>query len=565
MQFRFNVKKCTFNDVMVELAQARDIYEDNAQGWNFWRQGLRTAGDYADEITPWFDLIPSDHGLNFLSAGLKIIFGIAQQNASNRANILGAFQDIPELMLTAKDQQGQWKAKKLQKTAIELYNTLARALARLIFILNGSMRPHPSLSERANKFIKRLVASGYTAKVIDGILAGVQKQAKRFENCLQQVRDDLAIKTGADAAAAKEIADRTENKVDDIGEALQGYDTNISELKKDIQREGKGIYILNVIHQTLVCTQPNVSADNVRSQSPPQSNHSRALMSVTELFNSLGVSLESLSRDLKMAIKDLSQSNNSDQAQAQQFFSSHQFTEWMASRDTATLLVHGNFDTPGPGRITTLSVLCAMFVLHLHGNDNYIVLHYFCGLHGTLYQADSVAGPNGLIRSLIAQMLCTRHKFDLEFINTPWFAQSIQTHSLSMLCHTFSQLVEQLPRDTVILCILDGVTEFESEQWWADFRDVLDALNRLGTDPESRPIFKPLLTTPFARGLIDFNLQARYSLTLQPTGSVDGYGFSERSMPHELSQASRLDYFNMRMQMNRADDEDSYDSDDDSD
>ena len=203
-----------------------------------------------------------------------------------------------------------------------------------------------------------------------------------------------------------------------------------------------------------------------------------------------------------------------------------------------------------------------MLVLHLHGNDDYVVLHYFCGLHGRPYQADPVAGPNGLIRCLIAQMLCTGHIFKLDFINTPWFAQSLQSHSLDMLCHTFSQLVEQLPPSTVVLCILDGVTEFESEEWWNEFSDVLLIFNRLGTNPATRPIFKPLLTTPFSRGLIDSSLQARYTLTLEPTDVSGVYAFPERSMPDELSSTSRLEYFSRRMQLNRAD-EDSEDSDED--
>ena len=150
-------------------------------------------------------------------------------------------------MLSAKEQQTQWKSERLQKSAINLYNTLARALARLIFIFNGSMSQHPSLSERANKFIKRLVASGYTAKSIDNILGGVQKQSQRFERSLQQARDDLAIKTG-------ETADRLEEKIDDIGEVVRGYNTEISEIKQSLQRDDQdqGIYIFNVIHQNLL-------------------------------------------------------------------------------------------------------------------------------------------------------------------------------------------------------------------------------------------------------------------------------------------------------------------------
>lgn len=75
-KFKFDVKKCTFNDVMHELDEARKTYDGQAQGWNIWRKGLRMVGDYAGTITPWTDLLPSDYGLNFLSAGLKIVIGV---------------------------------------------------------------------------------------------------------------------------------------------------------------------------------------------------------------------------------------------------------------------------------------------------------------------------------------------------------------------------------------------------------------------------------------------------------------------------------------------------------
>ena len=151
-------------------------------------------------------------------------------------------------MLSAKEQEAQWKSAKLRKRAIELYDTLARVLARLIFILNGTMGPNISLSKRASKFFKRLIASGYTAKSIDGLLAEVQTQAQSFEKALQRVRDDLVIQTG-------ETVLRTEHKVENIEEALRGYNTNISNLRHELSQEEKGIYIFNVIHQNLVYCQ----------------------------------------------------------------------------------------------------------------------------------------------------------------------------------------------------------------------------------------------------------------------------------------------------------------------
>ncbi|KAI9041895.1 uncharacterized protein KD926_006441 [Aspergillus affinis] len=571
--FRFDVKTCTFDDVVSELDRARATYEGKAEGvLGIGRKALRGAGNYSNEITPWIDLVPSDHGLSFLSAGLKIIFGvrffpflsIARRNTENSAKILDAFADIPELMLSVKARQNQWaSAKALRESAIELYEVLARALAKLIVILNGSMDNAPRLTERARRCIRRVVGSGNTANSIDAILGEVQKQAKRFDQCLDLVRNQLAIQTAIDAAATKTIAGRIETKLDKVKQEIK--DAN-AEMINDLQSREQGVFILNVMHQNLVYINPYCPPEITSSMVPSTSKRAEPLLSDIELLSSLGISSQLPSNDLRTIIKELSRFEISAQTQAQQLFASRQFAEWMASHHPVTLMVNGNFDTPGPGRTTALSVLCAMFALKLlDNNDDCIVLHHFCGLHGARYHSDPAAGPNGLIRSLLAQMLHTGREFNLDFINTPQFTDDIQTHSLKMLCHTFSQLVEQLPRNITIICILDGVSEFASQQWSTEFSDVLLILNRLITSPALRPIFKLLCTTPFSAGgpLIDRQLKVHYSLRLQPSGVHDGYAFSERSLLDVTSQGARLDHFRMRMLANRANEEDDSESDDD--
>lgn len=75
---RFNIQQCTLKDVFDELDLVRGNYEEKAKGPSgILRRGARAVGDYADQITPWIELVPSDQGLSILSAGLKIIFGVS--------------------------------------------------------------------------------------------------------------------------------------------------------------------------------------------------------------------------------------------------------------------------------------------------------------------------------------------------------------------------------------------------------------------------------------------------------------------------------------------------------
>lgn len=104
----------------------------------------------------------------------------------------------------------------------------------------------------------------------------------------------------------------------------------------------------------------------------------------------------------------------------------------------------------GPVKISPLSSLCAAIYLNLSKTTNYINLHETSGHRS--------AGPTGLIRSLIAQLLLSGITFSMDFICTRPWADEIQSHSLRTLCSTFRQLVGELSRTTTVVCIIDGFT-----------------------------------------------------------------------------------------------------------
>ncbi|KAJ5410654.1 uncharacterized protein N7487_005013 [Penicillium crustosum] len=542
-KFRFDVHECTFKDVVEELDHARE--------------GVRAVGDYADQITPWVDLIPSDNGLCFLSAGLKIIFGIARQNATNRERILGAFDNIPDLILSAKARQSQWAtAKKLRTAAIRLYETLARAMAQLIFLLNGSTSHTLRWSERALKIIRRLTISSHTGRSIDSILGEVQGQADVFNRCLEHVRDQRFIDTGADVAEIKELSRDIENKISSLSQAIEkGYADSI----KMIKGHPSGPVITNLLYQVVVHVDQPQDDRAWEYPVPRQVLKPDPLLDELELHDILGISPQHSTNDIQLILKELDQFSFLAQAQAKQLFASPAFTSWMASIQPTSLLVHGSFAESGPGRITPLSILCAMFALQLRRNSNAenkptIMLHYFCGLHRSRHnRVDSLVGPSGLIRSFLAQLLQTGRRFNLDFINTKDFVHQLEAHNIQKLCSTFLELIEQLPRKATIICILDGLSEFTSQQFKDELVDVVHILNRLVTHRTLHPNFKLLCTTPFARDrFLDQELNVEYPLQLQHAiEDIYEPAFTERAFENLTSQTDRLDYCRMRMRMNQ--------------
>ena len=285
---------------------------------------------------------------------------------------------------------------------------------------------------------------------------------------------------------------------------------------------------------------------------------SQSFLSRMELFKCMGVSPKGSIDDTNIVLKQHSAFTPEAQAQSQQLLSSMEFSRWMQSTHAETLFVQGNYSTMGPGRVSPLSALCATLSLNLSKHSNSIVLHFFCGTHEAL--DDPVSGPNGLIRSLIAQLLLTRFMFNLDFINTRPFTELIESHSLFDLCHTFRQLVEQLPTTATVVCIIDGVTQFESAAWLADLLEVIHTMNQIVNNPALHPIVKLLVTTPFTQmGQTGEAILAHHRVTLRNIGGARQV-MSDRSL---LSNMGRLDEYRMKMQNSRGGgDSDEEDSDD---
>lgn len=139
-----------------------------------------------------------------------------------------------------------------------------------------------------------------------------------------------------------------------------------------------------------------------------------------------------------------------------------------------------------------MSSLCAALISGLVQQDRAQIVYFFCGTHNT--SGDSLGGPAGLVRSLIAQLLTLR-KFDIDFIRFGPWNERIQRNDLAVLCAVFRELVTQLP-DTILFCIIDEVSLFETDQWRSQMLEVMRSLTLLAGDEILGAVFKLLVTSP---------------------------------------------------------------------
>ena len=121
-------------------------------------------------------------------------------------------------------------------------------------------------------------------------------------------------------------------------------------------------------------------------------------------------------------------------------------------------------------------------------------IYHFCGLHRT--STDDMNGPSGLLRGLLAQLV-NLHAFRIGFTNNVEYHE-LQRFDTIRLCALFAELIMDLPPGFVLVCIIDGVSLYETADWAEDLCGILEMLNFLTRDPNVRAVFKVLATSAMA-------------------------------------------------------------------
>lgn len=168
------------------------------------------------------------------------------------------------------------------------------------------------------------------------------------------------------------------------------------------------------------------------------------------------------------------------------------FQAWLQSVDTGGFLVSEN--GLSQQRISSTSFTCVTLIQGLMDSPEAVIICFFCSVHSR--GRTSAEGPQGLMRSLISQLLATQ-TFDLGFIDQN-SVEKLQNFDLSYLCHMFSMLVEQLPQETTLFCIIDSIAVFQAPKYGEGISLIMDMFSNLITTLKlcSRaPIFKLFMTT----------------------------------------------------------------------
>jgi len=191
--------------------------------------------------------------------------------------------------------------------------------------------------------------------------------------------------------------------------------------------------------------------------------------------------------------------NDAAYARATWVLHSPEMSDFLAGKaESKLLLVNGNSEATE--FISPLSFVCAKITDLMSVSNHIITLTYFCGRH-TDELREQTANARGMLASLVGQLLTqikkSGHKdfnLDLSSVGEDDYS-AIEEEDMDALFDIFRAVIIQLPKGTVIFCLVDSLSAYESANRKEDTIALMQKFARLVKKATSVE-FKLLVTCP---------------------------------------------------------------------
>ncbi|KAI0427797.1 hypothetical protein F5Y09DRAFT_344293 [Xylaria sp. FL1042] len=500
----FDSKSSTWQGVLEQLDNATTIYQEKARG-NPARATIRKGEAIARNLIPMLESIPNDNGLGLLKGGLLVVFNAIKRRSEACEKVFHCFRLIPETIARVHTLQKLFPHENGVRICVEdFYNALMSSLPQLIRILNGK-----ECETRVFRMGKLLL--GDQVKDVDTCIKPVNEAVRKLNDyihSLERSRDARTAKTTENIysnlnvvrSEVSEIHQDLKSLIGGLNEPLEAIRERYASIRESQIREitdEATIAILNGLYRMIAekCRSRDLDHEGAIPHANwgalPSLSHAQTMgteedsitqPSLESLLEALGgdpVCLESLN-DHGEILRKCHQFSDRALRQAAYLKSTPKFERWLDVITSDILLVDGH-DTRG--RISAMSVFCAMLVQALWTIQKQlttpqfqiIVLFFACGSHTEA--EDVLTGPCGILCSFISQLLMSwpDQAPDLTFINeTDSLLRHIQENRIDALCYLFQELLRQLPAESVVYCIIDGISLYETSYLaWKDGLDYL--------------------------------------------------------------------------------------------
>ncbi|KAI1263448.1 hypothetical protein F5Y18DRAFT_394486 [Xylariaceae sp. FL1019] len=543
----FDPDKCSWDDVLAQLELAKaGCLAGNKHAGHKADRFLAKAASYSEK---WLDLLPDDYGLSIVRGGLALVFSAAATKIENRERIIQAFDNIPDMirtMETACRVFGSDAEEDINTTAKAFYDGLCSDIPDLIQLLDGKM-------PRLKRVLNRFAAGAPETQKIDDILERIQTRSSKLESKTERIKmrldakerseifailqntEAMRVAAGGIYSQVAEIPKRQEWDMfaQTFGQTLvtaigQKIDQSVQKL---LQEQNRGdfaaeaqTYVFKMIQEiemlrnenaTLTAQKRQIEYDRSRQPSPLPGH----CLSSFDLIRVLGVDPNHPIEDLGLVLKKSSRMDSNETGRARWLMRTTKFQMWIKNPHHHLLMADGAMR---PEKISPMSIFTATMATSLLQVPAAVVLQFFCGKNLDSDVEDGTPGPQGMLRSLISQLLLhfTPPSPNLSAISSTDFVGELQHWNFSALSEVLRILITQVPPSTTLYMLLDGISYYEQGQWLPELQYFVGLLRYIMSSTGS-PCLKILLTNSGRSTEIRDMLNLEWEYVSLAAGNID--------------------------------------------
>ncbi|KAJ4386436.1 hypothetical protein N0V93_009332 [Gnomoniopsis smithogilvyi] len=512
----------SWKDVLDVISNAKAQYELKAES-NKTRWALRHGSNAAAILQSLTELIPDESGLGILRASLSMLFTGWTDRINNRERVLGALSDIPEIICVALEQWSSFRTDESLKQAIKrLYEDCRKAIDDLIDILNH--KPNAPSAREKLAFRMKQALPKHEAKMVDQALVTIATAKRNVEINLDRLDRERAADTNGlvtethhnvQLSIAHNIA--THEVITDVAVQVQSQhqertaqfgqlQATVAETAQETRSMVSEIQRLRNDFESMHMSGTNwipVSMEYMQSLqlglmhtsfyhfhgeqalkmsllSPPRSPsplpyYLRTSITLEQLIEILGILPLSPVEDRDAVLRGGHTMSAQHLGRGRYLLEVPRFQHLLHSPTSGLLLVDGHCKEECDGKISPISVFCASLAAMMAHNPVCMALHFFAGQHCHNEPQDPARGPQGLLRSLICQVLLypNQPQPNLDVLSDVLIAD-VTRGNIDALCCLLMQALQWVVGVSDIFVILDNISEFETRlNGWGDDLEIV--------------------------------------------------------------------------------------------
>ncbi|SPN98696.1 uncharacterized protein DNG_01740 [Cephalotrichum gorgonifer] len=511
----FNLRECNWREVLGEVQRTAQRWKNRPSKQGKTMVFIDKMGRNSSALESWLGLLPmGDYGSSICGV-FKLAVGAAGHYGKIEESIFEALYEIPRIMESAGRYvtlYRQMRDQFLEQRTSELFRSILKMLRQVMqfFADSKSQRVLGSLLKQGqykDDLLKSLEEIKNRAQAVNEeavqcqgrMLLKVYSNTESLSLCFQRFMQSLEAspRFGGGGPERHDLLEATSRR------EVSGFDWVNADHTAPSEDDEGGESLGRASRKRLEA--PDRRASSVAHRAEVEHRRSRE-----RLLQLLRYDPESLSRDVSSSLGLGYQLSDKARSRAATMIRHDKFRGFMEEvRSSRCLLVNGRDDLAAADGISPLSMVVAELVRMSETPGalpaSAFVVKYFCAAHPaspfvdpeSADLASAVSMMASLVGQLLSQMADRGIVADLSFLTDAKWGK-VERHRPKILCTVFRRLVAQMPPGSVILCLIDEISLYETQMLRHQTDLVMEKLVKLAMGnrdgQEQRQVFKLLVT-----------------------------------------------------------------------